>query len=281
MRIINPVVPLALVLAAAGIGWITPPPAVLGTQASASPVAQPARPHPPARPAPRPKGRPFTVCRQDEALPDGAYEINNNNFAGMRECLTGTRGTPDFRVSVSGASSNSPGSDAYPDLFAGCSWNVCSPRSRLPGKVGALGSLKSTLSTAENADGIWGAGYDMFFDQRPIRDGQAQVESMIWLNSRNAYDPAGMGWPVVRLDGALWWAMSWETSNGHQHWRYVQFRKVDPATRVSDLQLGPFMDYLESRGWITPAWYLLNIEAGFEIWKGGTGLAVTNFSLNP
>jgi len=30
---------------------------------------------------------------------------------------------------------------------------------------------------------------------------------------------------------------------------------------------------------VTPRWYLLNVEAGFEIWNRGTGLATTAFSV--
>lgn len=221
----------------------------------------------------------FTVCQVDKAVPDGGYEVNNNNFAGKPECLAGERGTPGFRVSVSGASLKSVGSDAYPNIFAGCSWGWCSPHSWLPDKLATLGDPKTTFRSDENASGIWGTGYDMFFSPRPIHDGQAQVESMIWLNAQNTYNPAGHGWPVVHIDGALWWVLSWETSNKKNHWRYVQFRRETPVSGVRNLALGPFIAYLARDGWVTPDWYLLNVEAGFEIWSGGTGLRVTRFAV--
>jgi hypothetical protein len=223
--------------------------------------------------------QPFDICRVDDAIPDGNYEINNNNFGRTRECLTGNRGTPAFRVSASGAKSNSPGSDAYPDILDGCSWDICSPHSRLPAKVRDVRNLRTTFDSDDKAGGTWGAGYDMFFDPRPLHTGQARVESMIWLNARNAYNPAGKGWPEVRLDDALYWVLSWETTNGHQHWRYIQFRKVNPVSRENNMPLGPFFNYLQRKHWITPSWYLLNIEAGFEIWSGGKGLAVNHFAV--
>lgn len=228
-----------------------------------------------------PSEKPFTVCQTDKAIPDGNYEVNNNNFVRQPECLTGSTGTLAFRVSHSGASSTGPKSDSFPDIFAGCSWGRCSPGSPLPGKLSAVGNLETTFVGDETASGIWGAGYDMFLDQRPIHDGQAQIESMIWLNSNNAYDPAGHGWPLVSIDGTKWWAMTWETGHGKKHWRYVQFRRVTPATSVRNLPLGPFFTYLEREGWVTPDWYLLNVEGGFEIWNGGTGLAVKQFSVRP
>lgn len=262
------IAPLALALAAAVVSG-TMVPANAQAEAHATAMVSGAR------------ARSFTVCKEQEAIPDGSYEVNNNNFGGTRECLTGTQGAPAFRVSVSDATSNSPGSDAFPDIYVGCSWGVCSPHSWLPAKVSALGEARTTFIGSEKAGGTWGAGYDMFFDRHPIRNGQAQTEAMIWLNSRNAYDPAGHGWPEVRIDAALYWVMSWETTNGHQSWRYVQFRKVHPVSREDDMPLAGFFSYLEREGWVTRSWYLLNVEGGFEIWNGGKGLAVTGFWAAP
>jgi hypothetical protein len=255
------------------------PSSLSGSPSSAppSPSASPSAATP--APASVPAKQPFTVCQVDKTVPDGRYEVNNNNFAGKRECLAGTQDKTAFRVKASGAISNSAGSDAFPDIFVGCSWGVCSPNSWLPAKVSDLSGMKTTFDGTENASGIWGAGYDMFLDKQPIHDGQAQVESMIWLNSRGSYNPASEDWPQMRLDGTMWWVMTWETSNGHQDWRYIQFRKVDPVTHVNNLPLGPFLDYIKQEGWIAPSWYLLNVDAGFEIWKGGSGLALTHFSL--
>ena len=37
----------------------------------------------------------------------------------------------------------------------------------------------------------------------------------------------------------------------------------------------------EAKGWVKPSWWLLNIEAGFELWHGGTGLATDWFWARP
>jgi hypothetical protein len=39
----------------------------------------------------------------------------------------------------------------------------------------------------------------------------------------------------------------------------------------------PFIRRAERHGWIQPAWWLENIEAGFEPWQGGAGLATDWF----
>ena len=39
-----------------------------------------------------------------------------------------------------------------------------------------------------------------------------------------------------------------------------------------------FINDIRNRGAITNSWYLTSIQAGFEPWQGGAGLAVTSFS---
>jgi hypothetical protein len=224
----------------------------------------------------------FLLCRQNGSVrvhsKDNTYLVNNNDFEGLAECLSGSAHAPAFRVAESHATATGPDSDAFPDIYTGCSWGRCSPGTKLPARVSSLGNPVTTWDTTEKAGGWWAASYDMWFDPRPIRTGQADAEMMIWLNAQGLYNPAGMGWPVVRIDGALWYVLTWITGNGHQQWRYVQFRKYTPRWNVTGLSLKPFYQYMEKQGWISPSWYALNVEAGFEIWNGGTGLATTAFS---
>jgi hypothetical protein len=228
------------------------------------------------------QGQKYTLCGAGAfarvKMPGSHYIVNNNNFMGRTECLSGSHISAAFRVSASGATATGPGSDAYPNIYIGCSWSRCSRYTPLPARLSGLRHPLTSWSTTENARGAWSAAYDLWFDPRPLRSGQAATEMMIWLNAQALYDPAGKGWPVVRLDGALWYVLSWETGNGRQQWRYVQFRKFTPRWSVTGLSLTPFFQYMESHGWVTPRWYLLNVEAGFEIWHGGTGLATTSFS---
>ena len=35
-----------------------------------------------------------------------------------------------------------------------------------------------------------------------------------------------------------------------------------------------------SRGYTKSSWYLIDVEAGFELWQGGAGLATNSFSVN-
>jgi hypothetical protein len=45
------------------------------------------------------------------------------------------------------------------------------------------------------------------------------------------------------------------------------------------LDIGAFAANAVSRGYMSPAWYLIDVEAGFELWQGGAGLAVDQFNV--
>lgn len=52
------------------------------------------------------------------------------------------------------------------------------------------------------------------------------------------------------------------------------------TTSVIGLDLGEFVADAVSCGYIQNSWYLINVEAGFELWQGGAGLATNSFSFS-
>ena len=99
---------------------------------------------------------------------------------------------------------------------------------------------------------------------------------MIWLNSHRQPTPAA-GTPIVWEDNARWYLKSWITKHAGIKWRLIQFRRVQPVSQVASLQLGSFIDQAEAHHWIRPLSWMLNIDAGFEIWSGGSGLTTNWF----
>jgi hypothetical protein len=51
------------------------------------------------------------------------------------------------------------------------------------------------------------------------------------------------------------------------------------VTSVSNLNLLPFFSDAVSRGSLQTSWWLIDVEMGFEIWTGGQGLGISNFSV--
>ncbi len=229
-----------------------------------------------------PDPSPWLMCRPYQHVTTASsagvrYVVRNDNYGHERECILDRAGRPGFVVVSSAARASHAEPVAYPDIFVGCSWGVCSPRSGLPMRVGRVRSLVTSWSTRLRAGGQWSAGYDIWFDRTRSVSGQSRgAELMIWLNAR------GLGpnqWPVLDVDHQSWHLAHWITSHQGRRWTYLQFRLARSAASVRDLEVRPFIMAAEHAGLIRPGWWLVAVEAGFEIWRGGAGLRTTGFSV--
>jgi hypothetical protein len=224
---------------------------------------------------PRVLCRPHQHIRTTSRFGAARFILKNDNYGGERECLSNRNGWSNFRVVSSGAHVGHFEPVAYPDIFLGCSWGVCSPRSGLPKRADRLRSLTTSWYTTQHANGQWSAGYDIWFSRTRRVHGQADgAELMIWLNSKG-FPPNR--WPVVEVGHVLWHLAHWTTGRNGRRWNYIQFRRVIPATHVRRLRIMPFLRAAERYGFVRPRWWLTSVEAGFEIWRGGVGLGTTSF----
>jgi hypothetical protein len=67
---------------------------------------------------------------------------------------------------------------------------------------------------------------------------------------------------------------------GRQAWNTVSYTMTSGTTSVSKLDLQALVADAVSRGYLNRSWYLIDMEAGFELWRGGAGLATKSFSVN-
>jgi hypothetical protein len=221
----------------------------------------------------------YLLCRPLQRLTvRGRYHffiIRNDNFAHRRECLANhSRGT-NFVVIHSGADSRSPESMAYPEIMLGCAWGLCTPHSGLPVTISKLRDPESSWYTRSRAAGLWNTGYDLWFARRDVRSGQDKgAEIMIWLKT-SFRPPTRRSARLVRIGGIRYWFEHWITQNraSGARWHYVLFRRFRGASFVHDLRFRPFISFTERAGLLASRWWLTSIDAGFEIWRGGTGLA--------
>ena len=98
---------------------------------------------------------------------------------------------------------------------------------------------------------------------------------MIWLNHKGSIEPYGSQVGTATIDGR-----SYQVWFGQQGWNTISYSMVTGTTSVRDLDIGKFVADAMSRGWIQKSWYLIDVEAGFELWQGGTGLATDSFAVN-
>jgi hypothetical protein len=97
---------------------------------------------------------------------------------------------------------------------------------------------------------------------------------MIWLHYSGPMWWPGR-YPEESIDGAKWYVVPHTTPVGRH---YISFRRATPVAAAT-LRLAPFMAAAERVGAVTASARLWAVQAGFEIWSGGQGLAITRFSV--
>ena len=247
-----------------------------------TPVPAPSRVSPATRAA-QDGGEPFgtgatsRLC-QSQTLAADAYTVQNNEWgSSAAECITAARtGFTVADSAISNSTSGAPG--GYPSIYRGCHWGDCTAGSRLPVQVADLspGTVTTTWETTQPASGDYDVAYDIWFNQTPATSGQPDgTELMIWLNHDGPVQPFGSQVATATIAGR-----AYDVWFGKQAWNTVSYSMTEPATSVSDLDIGKIVADAVGRGYISSSWYLIDVEAGFELWRGGAGLATDAFSVS-
>jgi hypothetical protein len=221
------------------------------------------------------------LCQSQTAPVDGgAYTVENNEWGSSAlECIT-TDGGADFTVAnsaMANATDGAPG--GYPAIYQGCHYGDCTDGSGFPVKVSDIrrGTVTTSWSTAQpGGRSVYNVAYDIWFDQTPNSSQPNGTELMIWLNHRGHIQPYGSKVASnVSIGGR-----GYDVWFGKQAWNTVSYTMTSPATSVSVMGLRPLIQDAIRRGYINPSWYLVDVEAGFEIWRHGAGLATRRFSVH-
>ncbi len=224
-----------------------------------------------------------TLCGEQTAAAGGSYIVQNNEYdSSASECVS-TDGNADFTVAnsaISNATDGSPG--AYPSIYQGCHWGNCSAGglSSAPIQVSALtaGKVTTSWSTTQTGSGAYDVAYDIWYNQTPTTTGQPDgTEMMVWLSHNGSVQPFGSEVASnVSIGGH-----SYDIWYGTQSvWDTVTYEMTSGATSVSGLDIGTLTQDMVSRGYTKSSWYLMDVEAGFELWQGGAGLATNSFAVN-
>ena len=226
-----------------------------------------------------------TLCQEQTApVSGGTYTVQNNEFdSGASECIS-TDGNADFTVansSIDNATDGSPG--AYTSIYQGCHWGNCSSGglAATPIQVADLtpGTVTTSWSTTQpGGSSDYDVAYDIWFNQTPTTSGQPNcAELMVWLNHNGSVQPFGS----QVASGVSLGGHSYNVWEGAQSFGdTVTYDMTTAATSVSDLDVGTLAQDAVSRGYISSSCYLIDVEAGFELWQGGSGLATNSFSVN-
>ncbi|MEU9918052.1 cellulose binding domain-containing protein [Streptomyces sp. NPDC051001] len=215
-----------------------------------------------------------TICEQyGSTVIQGRYVVQNNRWGtSATQCVTAT--DTGFRLTQADGSVPTNGAPkSYPSVFNGCHYTNCSPGTNLPAQLSTISSAPSSISYGYVSGAVYNASYDIWLDPTPRTDGVNRTEIMIWFNRVGSIQPIGSQVGTATVGGRTW--QVWTGSNGSND--VISF--VAPSAISSwNFDVMDFVDQTVARGMAQNNWYLTSIQAGFEPWQNGAGLAVNSFS---
>ncbi len=232
--------------------------------------------------------------------------LRNDTYGpGARMCLSNENDGNNFRVtSVHFPTYNW---NAYPELFTGCWYGVCSRKTMLPMPLSRLHRLTMTLWTRYPASTIGNDATDWWFGMRKANTTCGchpnGAELMIWpdwsgqITGARVGQTSYPGGPYVTIGRYLWWFVEYRTTQkvpgGTTTWNYIQFRRIgvwrqkDGTSFVAvpsepsftNYNVMAILRYCEREGWIKSSWWATAFAAGNEVVNGGTGIHLLRYQL--
>ncbi|WP_053847200.1 cellulose binding domain-containing protein [Streptomyces sp. NRRL B-24085] len=215
-----------------------------------------------------------TICEAfGSTTIQGRYVVQNNRWGtSATQCISVT--DSGFRVTQADGSVPTNGAPkSYPSVYNGCHYTNCSPGTNLPARLNSISSAPTGISFSYVSGAAYDAAYDIWLDPTPRTDGVNRTEIMIWFNRVGSVQPVGSPVGSATVGGRQW--QVWSGNNGGND--VLSF--VAPSAIDSwNFDVMDFVRQTVSRGLAQDDWYLTSIQAGFEPWQNGTGLAVNSFS---
>ncbi len=214
------------------------------------------------------------------------YIVQNNEW-GSDAGQTITYGPgANFKVTVQNGTGAGNNPEGFPSVFTGANSNNDSgSSSMLPRAVSSIakGSLMTSMTWAGNgatdSNSNFNAAYDVWFSTG-AKEAAASAPSggylMVWYHKPTNAQPIGSQIASTTLDGQNW--NVWYGTNSSSNKPCVSY-VAQTSINTLTYSLGDFIQDAVTRGYVQNSWALTNVFGGFEIWSGGVGLAVTDFSV--
>ncbi|MCC8339938.1 cellulose binding domain-containing protein [Streptomyces sp. R1] len=203
----------------------------------------------------------------------GRYVVQNNRWgSSATQCVTAT--DTGFRVTQADGSVPTNGAPkSYPSVFNGCHYTNCSPGTNLPARLDTVSRAPSSISYGFVGNAVYNASYDIWLDPTARTDGVNRTEIMIWFNRVGPIQPIGSPVGTATVGGRTWEV--WSGGNGSND---VLSFVAPSAISGWSFDVMDFVRATVARGLAEEDWYLTSVQAGFEPWQNGAGLAVNSFS---
>jgi hypothetical protein len=216
-----------------------------------------------------------TICEQFGSERAGNFIIQNNRWGSSATQCISTSGNGFSITRQDGSNSTSGPPVSYPSIYLGCHFSNCTTNSPLPRQISSMGGATSSVSVTYPGSGTWNASYDIWLNATRDVSGPQDTEIMIWLRRQGSIQPIGSPTGTANLAGRSW--QVWTGNNGNSN--VVSYLANSPTASLS-FNVRDFINDTFRRGsqYGNTSWYLTSIQAGFEPWQGGVGLAVNSFS---
>jgi hypothetical protein len=224
------------------------------------------------------------------------YIIQNNNWGnpGGSDCIMSYINNSFTVTTCNGSGGSAPA--AFPSIYQGNNGNTAngvystSSTDNMPVQIGNIASINSTFRYSGNAGGSYNVAYDIWFaNSPPTTEYQDGINGfvMIWLRDPSDRQPIGSQVGTQMINGqswAVWVGPRGDGPNGYNNAPVVSF--LNPAandnSRAQSFVNQNILNFITAAtqvsGGISGSLYLTDIFAGFEIWNGGVGLKVDEFT---
>jgi hypothetical protein len=214
-----------------------------------------------------------------------AYYAQNNVWgASTTQCINITSST-NWTVTASHTNSTSGAPASYPSVIKGCHSRDLNPAQNqlctagwTNYQTGSITAASTNWTFTAPSTGAWDAAYDIWYG--PNAGTYNGTEIMIWLNWVGPVQPIGsvIG-SNVTVDGTTWEVWAGQTSGGSPSvsWKVISYRRVTKVNSAT-INILAFQADAITRNQLTAGHYLTGIDAGFEIWQGGTGFGTSAFA---
>lgn len=213
----------------------------------------------------------------------GQYMVQNNIWneeaAAQEQCVTALW---DGESSIAGMivdpvdieTSDTPAS--YPAIVYGWHWGTFYGAYAEARRVEDIDTIPSTWRFSVPSEARYNASYDLWLHALPAPpDANGSLELMVWVDSHDA-SPIGEMVDLVELEGASWEV--WRGQNTDFGFATVTYRRTEGTTDVTLDLLGfvqGALDVVEA----PEDWYLLGVEAGFELWRATDRFASQSYEV--
>ncbi|GAA0654135.1 hypothetical protein GCM10010193_00300 [Kitasatospora atroaurantiaca] len=208
----------------------------------------------------------------------GRYRIMPDEWNSSAEVCMSSDGGANFTVTSSALTNATNTRPGAPGAYTRIEYV---PRAgELPMPVATMGDTLTSWRTTTGAAGQYNVAYDLWYADAGAGCGPTTShELMIWLNRQGGPVPLGSATQQVTLGGRAYQVYQWQDAiSGKQ---VISYLMSSPTNSVYDLNLRTITSDAVVRGYVPGNGELCSVQAGFEIWNGGTGLAATSFSYQP